>query len=196
MEQIISLWPGHGYGPVPSQQSFLSIPILLFSMAKIGVLLWQRSRKGKIIQRDTCFLRSLSHGEKGKQPTVCLSYKDMDHKEMLLSPPSDLLAQGEGGVLSHTLLLLASFRTFQLSNLTLHTIFYGHSCLTFQFPEQVHLVFSLWGERGWNPASPSTEFMASCEESAWRAQPNQDLLPSIWPDSEPYWQEHVMGIQS
>lgn len=150
MEQIISLWPGHGYGPVPSEQSFLSIPILLFSMAKIGVLLWQRSRKGKIIQRDTCFLRSLSHGEEGKQkqPTFCLSYKDMDHKEMLLSPPSDLLAQGEGGVLSHTLLLLASFRTFQLSNLTLHTIFYGHSCLTFQFPEQVHLdLFSLGRKR-------------------------------------------------
>lgn len=34
MEQIASLWPGHG--PTPSQQSFLSILVSLFSMAKIG----------------------------------------------------------------------------------------------------------------------------------------------------------------
>lgn len=36
MEQILSLWPGHGYGPMLPQQSFLSVLILLFSMAKIG----------------------------------------------------------------------------------------------------------------------------------------------------------------
>lgn len=44
-----------------------------------------------------------------------------------------------------TLLLPASFRSFQLSSLPLNWIFYGYSSVTFQFPEQVCL--DLLGEK-------------------------------------------------
>ena len=38
--------------------------------------------------------------------------------------------------------------------------------------------------------------LASREESARNDQANQDLLPSTWPNSEPYSHEYIMGIQS
>lgn len=115
---------------------------IAFSTGKVGgntqvCCSERRARKEKLF-RGT--FASLDHCPVVRRGTTnCLSYNETDHEEMLLSPPRDLLAQREGRVLPHALLLLTSFRTFQLSNLPLHKIFYGHSCLTFQFPQQVHL---------------------------------------------------------
>lgn len=117
-------------------------------------------------------------------------------KRCFCLPSSSLLAPGEGRVLSHTLLRLASFRTFQLSNLPLHKIFYGHSCLTFQFPEQVHPDLFSQGREDEIQQLSLEAFLASCEESEWKDQPNQELQPPMRPNSEPYSHEYVMGIQS
>lgn len=91
MEQITSLWPRHAL--MPSQPSFLP-------------LLWEKSRN---YSGNTCFLRLLSHGGKEEHPIICLSYKEMDHKEMLLSPHINLLVRGGGGSYpSHCCFLPAS----------------------------------------------------------------------------------------
>lgn len=88
-------------------------------------------------------LRSLPRERQGNSQ---VSHKESAHEEMLLSHPSSLLAQMQCRVLSHRLLLLASFRTFQLPSLPLHKTSYGYSHLTVQFPEQVHL--DLFCQRG------------------------------------------------
>lgn len=93
---------------------------------------------------------------------------------MLLSPPSSLLAQGEGKDLSCSLLCFASLGTLLLSNL-LPSFFLQNSIpflskyvFTFSFRHEIQPLF-LKGS------------LASLEEkSAWKNQANQDRLPLAW----------------
>lgn len=125
---------------------------------------------GRRAGREKVFGRMVRRGKRW----MFVSASKIWAKEMLLSPPSSLLAEGEGKDLSHSLLCFASLGTLLLSNLPpvfflQNSIpFLSKYVLTFSFRHEIHPLF-LKGS------------LTSLEErSAWKKQSNQDRPPLVW----------------
>lgn len=125
---------------------------------------------GRRAGREKVFSRMVRSGKR----RMFVSALKIRAKEMLQSPPSSLLAQGEGKDLSDSLLCFASLRTLLLSNLP--PGFFLQNSIPF-FSKYV-LIFSFRCEI--QPLFLKGSLASSEEKSAWKNQSNQDRLPLVW----------------
>lgn len=189
MEQILSLWPGHGYGPMLPQQSFLSVLILLFSMAKIGgntqvCCSERRAGREKLFRGTLAFLELCPMVRRGTANCLFKLQRDRQWRDAPVSSPRPAGSRERQGPIQHLAVScqLQDFPTLQLAP--------AHNFLR---------TFTSYISVSW--ASTSRSFLSgekedeiqnlilesnlvSCEEGAQRDQPNQDLVPSMWPNSE------------